>query len=248
MMRLIADLVPAEPALGLALEEALFESVCATGPDTLRLWVNRRSIVVGRSQFVSVEVDLEAAARLNVPILRRISGGGTVYHYPGNLNVSLFLRNGSRLGGVESVFHLFGGIISLELTRLGIEMRPCANRLMVGGRKIAGAAQVRRGRAILYHTTLLVEPDVIDMGVFLRAMGDDYRPSGVASRPCPTTTLRQAGGRTVTLETAGRLLTGPIVRSIGCCVYEKGLTPTERRRAEELERVKYRSDEWNRFR
>ena len=248
-MRLITGFAPVEPAFGLALEDALFESVCAGGPDTLRLWVNFRSIIVGRSQAVSAEVDLEAAARLAVPVLRRISGGGTVYHYPGNLNLSLFLRNGSRLGNVASVFSLFGGIIASALTRLEIEVLPCANRLMVDGRKIAGAAQVRRSRAILYHTTLLVEPDTLEMGLFLRAMGDRYCPCGVPSHPHPTTSLREARGREVALEEVGRLLVRPIVRAIGCDVdVAEGLTPVEHSRAEELMRVKYRSEKWNRFR
>ena len=248
-MRLITDFTPVGPAFGLALEETLFESVYATGPDTLRLWVNQRAVVIGRSQSIFAEVDLGTAARLGVPVLRRISGGGTVYHYPGNLNISLFLRNGSQFGSVETMFHRFGGIISSALTRLGIEVLPYANRLMTDGRKIGGAAQVRRGRAVLYHTTLLVESDVIDMGGFLRAMGDRYRPCGVPSRSHPTTSLKEAGSREATLEEVGRLLIGPIVHAIGCEVGAKeSLTPAERSRAEELVRVKYRSDKWNRFR
>lgn len=247
MIRLIVDLVPAAPTFGLALEEALFENVCGTGPDTLRMWVNQRAIVVGRSQSAVAEVDLEAATRWGIPVLRRISGGGAVYHYPGNLNVSLFLRQGSRFGDVKTVFTLFGGIISSELVRLGVKTRPYANSLLVSEKKIGGAAQVRRGRAVLYHTTLLVEPDVIDMGIFLRAMHVDYQPGRVPSQPYPTTTLRQVGGQTMTLKRVGRLLSGPIAHSIGCCVHEEGLRDTERRRAGELERGKYRSDEWNRF-
>jgi lipoate-protein ligase A len=247
MVRLVVDLVPARPTFALALEEALFESVFGTGPNTLRMWVNQRVIVVGRSQSAAAEVDFETAAHLGIPILRRISGGGTVYHYPGNLNISLFLRQGAQFGDAETVFNVFGSLISFELEKLGVKIRPCMNSLLVGEKKIGGAAQVRRGQTVLYHTTLLVEADTIDMGTFLRAMRVDYQPGGVPSHPYPTTTLRRVSDREVTLEEVVWLLTGPIVRQIGCCAHEERLTMAEYRRAEELECVKYRSDKWNRF-
>jgi len=243
MIRLLTDLAPCVPAHGLALEEAIFEAVRRGCEDTLRLWVNERTVIVGRSQSIAAEVDLEKAQSLGVPVLRRISGGGAVYHYPGNLNVSLFLQDGRPLGGVKATFRVCGETIAGSLAGPKITVRE--NSLFVGGRKIAGAAQARRGNALLYHTTVLVYPDEIPMQTLLRAARDDYRPIGVASRPRPTTTIAEVTGQTPSLEGIGHRIVAQFCRGLHRSVYEGTLSEEERRHAQALTREKYGSAEWN---
>jgi len=76
-----------DPVANLALEEALVRA--APERALLRIWQNSTCVVVGRGQRVEREVDLAACRRDGVPVLRRSSGGGTVYHDLGNLNVTL---------------------------------------------------------------------------------------------------------------------------------------------------------------
>lgn len=192
MIRLLVDLVPCAPAAGLALEEALFETARAGGEDSLRIWVNDRAVVIGRSQGAASEVDLPAARDLGIPVLRRLSGGGAVYHYPGNLNVSLCLRDGRPLGGVAEAFARLGGTLARGLAAFGPGVTLAENSLLIDRRKVGGAAQARRGASLLYHTTLLVEPDAIPMERLLLALRTGYRPTRVPSRPRPTTTLVEA--------------------------------------------------------
>jgi len=84
-----------DPATNLAREEAIARHVAAdpaAPTPVLRLWRNAACAVVGRFQVASAEVDLDAAEELGAPVLRRFTGGGTVWHDPGNLNVSVVLR------------------------------------------------------------------------------------------------------------------------------------------------------------
>jgi lipoate-protein ligase A len=245
-MRLCLDLEARDAAVGLAIDEALLESVRDGGEDTIRVWVSKRAVILGRSQSAAGECDCEAARRLAIPIVRRLSGGGTVYHYPGNLNVSVTAADSRRFGTVEEAFACFGESLAAGLRGgLGaaVEARGCA--IVVGDRKISGAAQARRGKAILIHGTVLVWPDTIEMAAVLRALHPDYAPQSTPSRPQATTTLSDALGRPVGLtEAADAALQG----LAGLFPWPWSRTPIasgERTLAAELEAARYRNPEWN---
>ncbi len=245
MIRLISDLAPCVPTYGLALEEALFEAVRCGGEDTLRLWVNERAVIIGRSQSIAAEVDLVQARSLRIPVLRRISGGGAVYHYPGNLNVSVFLKDGRPLGGAKQTFHSCGEAIARSLAELGIRIAVRKNSLFLSEKKIAGAAQARRGNALLYHTTLLVKPDKVPMERLLRAAHGDYHPIGVPSRSHPTTAIAESSDRTLSFETIGQRIVTQCCRLLHRSTYKGSLTEEERAHAQELTTEKYETVEWN---
>jgi len=91
-VRVLLDLGFRDPRENLALEEAILRAVGeGEQPPTLRIWRNPRCVVIGRGQRPEEEADLAACERLRIPVLKRPSGGGAVYHHPGNLNFSLFL-------------------------------------------------------------------------------------------------------------------------------------------------------------
>ena len=198
-MRLIDDLQPGSPAHGVALDDVLLEGVKHGGRDVLRFWTNQRGVVIGRSQKLNDEVDLTAARRLGFPVVRRISGGGSVLHYPGNLNVSVIVSDARRLGTVEEAFERVGLSLARGVNRLQIESRVEGSALFAGAAKISGAAQARRGHAALYHATILVGACPVQMEEILLAMRSGYAPSGVPSRPHEVTTLEDLLGRPVEL-------------------------------------------------
>lgn len=244
MLRLIRDLTPTLPAEGIALEEAILEHVCQGGMDTLRFWVNKRAVVIGRSQAAASEVDLVQARQFGIPILRRISGGGTVYHYPGNLNLSLFLADARPLGAVIDTFSRLGKAITSALSPLGIDASVRENNLFIADKKIGGAAQARRGTALLYHTTLLVFPDTIPMERLLLAMRSDYTSTRVLSHPHATRTLTEIVP-SLTLPDLVDHLAGAICDLLRRTVTPGSPTRGERTRVQELAEKKYRSDRWN---
>ncbi|GAH90461.1 unnamed protein product [marine sediment metagenome] len=245
MLRLICNLTPSFPADGLALEETLFETVFNCENETLRFWVNDRAVIVGRSQSVKAEVDQERATKLGIPILRRLSGGGTVYHYPGNLNISLYLSDSRFLGGVKETFSRLGKAIASSLADLKIGILVRENNLFIGEKKLAGAAQARRGKSLLYHTTLLVKPANIPMETLLLALRKGYHPLRVPSTPHQTTSIAEASCQAIPLENLIQRIAAGFSQFLKRPLHEGGLTEKETERARELAAEKYRSDRWN---
>jgi lipoate-protein ligase A len=140
---------------------------------SLRIWRNSDCIVLGRFLDAGEEVYLDRAERLGVPILKRPSGGGAVFHDLGNVNYSLYLQ--------EETLPAFGLEMSLKglcfpvinaLDEMGVpwEWRP-PNSVYVMGKKISGSAQARTGGRVLHHGTLLVETDLDKLRCLLKEGG-----------------------------------------------------------------------------
>jgi lipoate-protein ligase A len=244
-MRLCLDLEARDAAMGLAIDDALLESVRNGGEDTIRVWVSTRAVILGRSQSAAAECDREAARRLAIPIVRRLSGGGAVYHYPGNLNVSV-TADSRQFGTVEGAFARFGESLAGGLRGgLGVAVDAHGRALVVGSRKISGAAQARRGKAILIHGTLLVWPDTVAMAVVLRALQPDYGPQSTPSRPQATTTLSDVLARPVGLAEAANAVLRGLADLLPRPWCRTPITPDERTLATGLEVARYRNPEWN---
>ncbi len=244
-MRLLIELDPVDPRVGLATDEVLLEAARTDGRETLRLWVNDRAAIVGRSQSIVDEVDARFAERQRIPILRRISGGGTVYHYPKNLNVSVALRDGRRFGSVPDAFRFFGRTISKALAIDCSTISFDQNDLLIGGAKVGGAAQARRGAALLYHTTLLIGPIDIRLDRLLLALRGGYHPRHVPSRPRATISLTEAIGHDVPIERIVEAIVPALSEALDVEVLPSRLVEDETRRVEELVFDKYGVPEWN---
>ncbi len=238
-MRVLIDPAFLSPAQQLALEQAVL-SLVAEGdvPPSLRLWRNGRCVVVGRSQRVEDEVDLPLCGALDVPVLRRASGGGAVYHHPGNLNFSLYLPLTGRWTSVRGSQAELSGLLAEALQRrLGVVTEARAGAVFMDGFKVSGSAQLRR-RALLHHGTLLLWSDRLDMARLLRAMQPGYRPRAVPSHPAPTADLSGLTGRPVTLhEGLGLVLSA--YRSLGVLRVQP-LTLREWARADAIEQASRR--------
>ena len=245
-MRLLVDLKPNDPVLGLAIEEVLLDSARQDGCETIRIWSNEQAVILGRSQSIAAEVDESQARVLGIPILRRISGGGTVYHYPGNLNVSIFLRKRPELSKVSAVFRFFGCLLAEALAVLTPELYSEDNGLYVGGMKVGGAAQAHRGSVFLYHTTLLIQPSPIPMEKLLLAMRSGYCSDGIASRPRLTTSLAEHVDRPIEPDEVVTPILDVLASALNVCLEPCRMTAEEVERACALQKEKYGSPKWNR--
>jgi lipoate-protein ligase A len=163
-LRIIDDDGRREPRYNLAVDEALARSV-GTAP-TLRFWRNDRCVILGRFQVAEAEVDLVAAHRLGVPVYRRFTGGGAVYHDDGNLNVSLVAPRDHPLvgrrsdAGLQALHGVVLEPLAVAVRTLGIPAGAATRGLFVGDRKLGGVAAWVGGRAVLVHATLLVDADL----------------------------------------------------------------------------------------
>ena len=174
--RLLPDDGERDPRVNLAREEAVARHVAAdpaAPAPVLRLWRDAPAVVIGRFQLGAAEVDRAAAAALGAPVLRRFTGGGTVWHDPGNLNVSVVLRPEDALFIADPGLRRLPGLYRLVLDplaaavrALGVAAARATERDLVVDRpdgttaKLSGVAAWLGGRALLVHATLLVDADL----------------------------------------------------------------------------------------
>lgn len=167
----------------LAIEEYLMDCVTSLGP-VLFVWRSDCAVVIGKNQNPWRECRLDLMRDEEVPLARRISGGGTVYHDAGNLNYCVITdRTDYR---EEQAFEM---VVS-ALAPFGIRAsRAGASNLTVDGLKFSGNAfAFRRGRA-LHHGTLLLHTDLKRLNRYLGPMLDHIQTHAIASVPASVTNL-----------------------------------------------------------
>ncbi len=171
-----------DPYYNQALEEVLFER---NREPLLLLWRNRPAVVCGRYQNLFAEVSVPSAQAEGIALIRRITGGGTVYHDLGNLNYTI-IRDGDT-PGYEPYLDLIAG----ALQRIGIPAVPSRScDLSLDGLKISGSAQkIAHGRT-LHHGTLLFDADLARLRRVANGAKAGYESRGVASQPWPVTNIR----------------------------------------------------------
>ncbi|WP_284746531.1 lipoate--protein ligase family protein [Amycolatopsis sp. RTGN1] len=175
-----------DPADNLAFDEALLR-VAPESP-VLWLWRNPVCVVVGRGQRIAREVRVEECARDGVPVLRRASGGGTVFHDPGNLNVTLVLP-----GPTDRPLETLGKVMSAAVDQLGLVPRIGDRGLFIDDAKLCGFAVFRTKTGLLAHSTLLVETSAALVGRYLTSAPADPRP--LDSHRSPVASLAEHGLR-----------------------------------------------------
>jgi lipoate-protein ligase A len=162
----LLDLTLPTPEENLALDEALLEEAEASASpiETLRLWESPRPIVVvGRGSRVEGEVDVDACAQCDIPILRRASGGGAIVAAPGCLMYAVILSYEQR-PSLRSLDDAHRFVLETALDQLrplvaGAE-RQGTSDLAVGDLKFSGNSMRCKRRGFLYHGTLLYDLDL----------------------------------------------------------------------------------------
>lgn len=150
-----------DPRLNLALEEYIARKFSADN-DYLLFYINEPSIIIGRNQITIEEVNQEYIEDHNIHVVRRVSGGGAVYHDLGNLNFSFITNHDvSRLHD----FKKFTAPVIEILNELGLAAELIGrNDILVDGKKISGAAQFSTGKRMISHGTLLFNTDLSEVG------------------------------------------------------------------------------------
>ncbi len=195
-----------DPRINLAREEAIARHVGADASaptPVLRLWRDAPCAVVGRFQLAAAEVDAPAAAALGAPVLRRFTGGGTVWHDPGNLNVSVVVRPEDALLAADPSLRRLPGLYRLVLAPLAAAVRSVGvaaeltdRDIVAPGGKLSGVAAWLGGRALLVHATLLVDADLGALDRVCNGPGapGDPRWERTKSRRVPVTSIARELG------------------------------------------------------
>ncbi|MFZ2782248.1 MAG: biotin/lipoate A/B protein ligase family protein [Rectinemataceae bacterium] len=236
---------PMSPALNQSLEQVLADRVGAGERNpTIRFWAwDRPCVVLGRFQSVRNEVDPDAAKREGVSLVRRITGGGAMFIEPeGAITYSTYapLDLVADLELLES-YRFFDSWVVEALRSLDVEAwyQP-VNDIMSSGGKIGGAAQARRGPAVLHHTTMAYDMNMPRMLSVLRIGKEKMSDRGVAS------TGKRVGPLRIQTELPRAAIIERFIETFGtwCDLHVDRLSPEERESGEQLAASKFASDEW----
>lgn len=229
------------PAFNLSAEEYLFPKL---GEDFLLLYINNPSIIIGSNQAVLNEVDQNFCIEHGIRVVRRLSGGGAVYHDTGNLNYSFIIDKTE-----APLSHRFLDPVVEVLHRMGIpaEIRKRKD-LWLDGYKVSGtASHVSRGRE-LHHGTLLYDTDLQILRRSLDAQNRSLIKKATASVPSPVKNIRSflndKTGVTVEPEQFFQQFARQMAQQLG--VKEIGAFQEEEiAEIEELQKNKYTQRDWN---
>ena len=225
-----------DPFYNQAFEEFVFETF--REDDVFLLWQNSPAVIVGSYQNICREVHVEALRKLGIPIVRRMTGGGTVYHDLGNVNYSYITNQ----DGLVDYDHCLGPVIQ-ALNDIGVPARK--NRtcdIAIGDQKISGSAQRAAGGRLLHHGTPLFQSAlaVLDQ-ITTHHKNDCFQSKGTVSAICPVTNIADHLTAPMTLEEFGTRL---LDRMVPPGSPRLTLTPEQVAAVCRLRDEKYHSWEW----
>lgn len=179
------DLTTTDPAFNLAAEEYVFESLPRDAMYVM-LWQNDNAIIVGKHQNTLAQINEAYVRERNIRVVRRLSGGGAVYHDMGNLNYTVIADGDGALD-----FGRFCRIILDALQRIGVHAELNGrNDMTIGGKKFSGNAQYTRQGRVMHHGTILFDSDGTVLADALRVDEEKIRAKGVKSVRSRVTNVR----------------------------------------------------------
>jgi len=228
-----------DPYFNLAAEEYFFHHF---SDDIFMLWQNQQSIIIGKHQNTLSEINYQYVKKNNIAVVRRLSGGGTVYHDTGNLNFT-FIQNARKEFPVD--FKNFTQPILDVLHKLGVDARHgLKNDLLIGEKKISGNAEHIFKNRILHHGTLLFSSRLKDLNEAIHTNPEKYLDKAVKSRRSTVTNISDHLKQPMSIsEFSQHILNHIFTISTNAVMYD--LKENDIQSIKDLSVNKYQSWEWN---
>ncbi|MEE9223579.1 MAG: biotin/lipoate A/B protein ligase family protein [Thermoplasmata archaeon] len=239
-------------ARNMATDESVLHHVASgDSPPTFRLYGWKPPAVsIGYFQSLAEEVDLDVCDELGVEVVRRITGGGAVFHDDEVTYSAVIPENwGSVPDSIpESYEYICGGILK-GLEGLGIDAHfQGLNDIVAGGKKISGNAQTRRKGVILQHGTILISIDLERMFTLLKVPSEKTRKKLIDSAKERVTSINDILTSHVSFEDVVSALAGGFERSLGVEFERSELSEDELSMADKVASEKYGAEDWNHMR
>lgn len=229
-----------DPRINLAIEEYALKNLDIE--DTyLLFYINEPSIIIGKNQNSVEEINTKYVEDNGIHVVRRLSGGGAVYHDHGNLNFSFITKDD---GESFHNFKKFTAPVVEALKSLGVEAEMSGrNDILAEGRKISGNAQFSTRGRMFSHGTLLFDSEIEHVVSALNVKKDKIESKGIKSIRSRVANIKEFLKEEITIEQFRQLLLKAIFKSKDIPKYE--LTEEDWKNIHELSKERYQNWDWN---
>jgi lipoate-protein ligase A len=225
--------------MNLAVEEILLKN---TKNEFFILGVNDVAVIIGKHQSGHIELNTKFISENHIPVIRRISGGGTVFHDRGNINFS-FISNSE--SGKQVDFMKYTLPVIDFLKSMGVEARfEGKNDLKVSGLKVSGNAEHIHGNRVLHHGTLLFSTSLEMLRNSIREDSSCYTSRAVISNPSSVLNLNEKINSCQDINEFRSEMMNYFLKNFHEN-FPYTLTQTETKQAQSLADSKYKTWEWN---
>ena len=234
------NLTTTDPRFNLAAEEYVFDCLDKSR-SYFMLWQNDNAVIIGKYQNALSEVNLENAEKNGTRIVRRLSGGGAVYHDMGNINFT-FITDAPDAENLN--MKLFCEPIAELLNELGCNASVTGrNDMTIDGKKFSGNSQYVKGGRVMHHGTLMFDSDLEKVTGLLNVDPSKFEGKGIRSVRSRVTNIRPHLKHDMTLDEFKNLLAEKIVSASGG--YEYSLTEEDFEKINKISAERYSLWEWN---
>ncbi|KJF46825.1 lipoate--protein ligase [Bacillus altitudinis] len=230
-----------DPMINLAIEEYCLKYL---DPEEtyLLFYINQPSIIIGKNQNTIEEINTKYVEDNGIKVVRRLSGGGAVYHDKGNLNFSFITKDD---GDSFHNFKKFTEPVIKALEKLGVKAELSGrNDIMADGRKISGNAQFATRGRIFSHGTLLFDSEIEHVVSALNVKKEKIESKGIKSIRSRVANISELMDQKMTTEEFRKILLSYIFDTNGD-VPEYQLTEKDWEKIHEISRDRYQKWEWN---
>lgn len=228
------------PYYNLALEEYIFEYM-DRHREYFMLWQNANTIVVGKYQNTIEEINQSFVDKYGIRVVRRLSGGGAVYHDLGNLNFTFVA--GSR-EQPEFDFEKFALPVVETLKKFGIHAQMNGrNDISIDGKKICGNSQYAKKGRVLHHGCIMLDSNLQNVSEALKVNAAKFESKSVKSVRARVTTINTHAKTPISMEIFKKALIQEVFHSCGLETY--CFTPEQEKEIERLQKEKYETWDWN---
>lgn len=230
-----------DPMINLAIEEYALKNL-DINESYLLFYINGPSIIIGKNQNTIEEINTDYVEKNNIKVVRRLSGGGAVYHDLGNLNYSFITKDD---GESFLNFKKFTEPVIEALAKLGVQAQLSGrNDIQVGERKISGNAQFSTKGRMFSHGTLMLDSEIENVVAALKVKKDKIESKGIKSIRSRVANISEFLTEKITIEQFRAIILESIFGGKDQ-VEEYVLTADDWKKIEQISKERYQNWDWN---
>lgn len=231
-----------DPQINLAIEEYILRAMDIEEDSFLLFYINEPSIIIGKNQNTIEEIDTDYVEANGIHVVRRLSGGGAVYHDLGNLNFSFITKDD---GESFRNFKKFTEPVVAALAKIGVTAELIGrNDILIDGRKISGNAQFSTNGRMFSHGTLMFDTAIDEVVSALKVRKDKIESKGIKSIRSRVANISEFLEEPMTIEEFRQVVLNSIFGGAENIKY-KALTDTDWTNIHTLSKERYANWNWN---